>query len=151
MPDQTESDFLELTAEIVCAYVSRNSISATDLPKLLADVHQALGALGAPEPVPEEQPLKPFVQVRKSITPDYLICLDDGKRLRSMKRHLAQLGMTPDEYRTKWGLPQDYPMVAANYAAIRSQLAKSSGLGRKAPSEAVEEPKQTGRRRKVAA
>jgi len=134
MDDQNlpTSDHVEIAGAIVAAYVSKNAISPADLPKLITDVYQAITGLGqAPAEVPEIE-LKPMVSVRRSITPDYLICLDDGKRFKSLKRHLATLGMTPEQYRTKWQLPHDYPMVAPNYSETRSALALSNRLGRKA-------------------
>jgi predicted transcriptional regulator len=131
----TAQDLTLSAAEIVSAYVSNNSVKHSDLPQLIASVHSALKALNEPEAIPEEKPT-PAVPVKKSITPEYLICLDDGKRFKSLKRHLGQLGMTPDQYRTKWGLPSDYPMVAPNYSASRAALAKSIGLGRKPAQEA---------------
>ena len=109
----------------------------SDIPRLITDTHQALKAVvGGATEVVAEAPI-PAVSIKKSVTPDFLICLDDGKKFKSLKRHLTQLGMTPAEYREKWGLPADYPMVAANYSATRSSLAKSNGLGRKpaAPSK----------------
>jgi len=125
-----DTDLIELSAEIVCAYVSHNALSPTDLAKLIAEVHVALNSLQsnqAPEPVEE---LKPAVPVRKSVAPDYIICLEDGKKFKSLKRHLrTQYNMTPEQYREKWALGADYPMVAPNYAAARSQLAKQMGLG----------------------
>jgi predicted transcriptional regulator len=128
-----DNDLIELSAEIVCAYVSHNALSPTDLPKLIAEVHNALNGLHsseAPEPVEE---LKPAVPVRKSVAPDFIICLEDGKKFKSLKRHLrTHYNMSPEEYREKWGLPADYPMVAPNYSATRSRLAKDNGLGRKA-------------------
>ena len=124
-----QSETIELTADIVAAYVSNNSVSASDLPGLIASVHSALNNIHTPAAV-EALPLTPAVSVKKSITDDYLICLEDGKRFKSLKRHLkASYGMSPDEYRTNWGLPSDYPMVAPNYSASRSSLAKSLGLG----------------------
>ena len=124
-----QSETIELTADIVAAYVSNNSVSASDLPGLIASVHSALNNIHTPAAV-EALPLTPAVSVKKSITDDYLICLEDGKRFKSLKRHLkASYGMSPDEYRTKWVLPSDYPMVAPNYSASRSSLAKSLGLG----------------------
>ena len=119
-----------LTADVVSAYVSHNSLSSSDLPALIGNTYAALrgiqkGTVAAVTPV-----LTPAVSVRNSVTPAYLICLDDGKRFKSMKRHLAHLGMTPEQYRTKWGLPSDYPMVAPNYSATRAALAKKIGLGR---------------------
>jgi predicted transcriptional regulator len=129
-----DSDLVDLSADIVCAYVSHNALSVTDLPKLIADVHSALRALngaGASEPAEE---LRPAVPVRKSISPDFLVCLEDGKKFKSLKRHLrTHYNLSPEEYREKWGLPADYPMVAPNYSATRSRLAKDNGLGRKAP------------------
>jgi len=121
---------LEMTADIVSAYVGNNSVSANDLPGLIANIHAALsGVTGTPaEPAPE--PKEPAVPVRKSISPDYLICLEDGRKFKSLKRHLrTKYDMSPEEYRTKWGLPKDYPMVAPNYAKARSDLAKQMGLG----------------------
>jgi predicted transcriptional regulator len=127
----TDQDFLDLTSGIVSAYVEKNALSPADLPKLIRDVHAALaGLLVAAAPV--EVAATPATSVRKSITPDYLVCLDDGKKFKSMKRHLKNLGMSPEQYRIKWNLPADYPMVAPNYSAYRSSLALSLGLGRKA-------------------
>ncbi len=125
-----ELDPKELVAEIVAAFVSHNSLPVAELPGLIASVDAALrGLVGhAPTAAEAEKPT-PAVPIKKSVTPDYLICLDDGMKFKSLKRHLATLGMTPDEYRAKWGLAPDYPMVAANYAAQRSNLAKSMGLG----------------------
>lgn len=121
----------ELTADIVSAFVGNNSVPVANLPELIASVNAALSGL-AQSPAPSVEPQVPAVSPRKSITPDFLICLDDGKKFKSLKRHLSQLGMTPDEYRVKWGLPRDYPMVAPNYSKTRSALAKASGLGSKA-------------------
>ena len=122
---------VELSASVVGAYVSHNALSASDLPKLIAQVHQALIALGGPAPAEAAPELKPAVPVKKSITPDYLICLEDGKKFKSLKRHLrTEYDMSPDEYRARWGLPPDYPMVAPNYSEARSALAKRIGLGR---------------------
>jgi predicted transcriptional regulator len=129
--DATSNERLVQVVDIVSAFVSHNPLSPGDLPRLIVDTHRALRALSTGEGQPgEEQPV-PAVPVRKSVTAEFLICLDDGKKFKSLKRHLAGLGMTPDDYRAKWGLPPDYPMVAANYAATRSLLAKSNGLGRK--------------------
>jgi predicted transcriptional regulator len=126
------AQLVELSADIVSAYVSHNALSATDLPKLISTVHAALIGLGGvaePEPAVE---LRPAVPVKKSITPDYLICLEDGKKFKSLKRHLrTEYDMSPEEYRSKWGLPPDYPMVAPTYSEARSRLAKTIGLGRK--------------------
>jgi predicted transcriptional regulator len=139
-------DVVELAADVIAAYVSKNSISSSDLPGLIASVHAALTGLSAPAPVPEAEKPVPAVPIKKSVTPDYLVSLEDGKRYKSLKRHLAGRNLTPAEYRTKWGLPHDYPMVAANYSAQRSELAKSMGLGRKA-AEPVVEAKPRGRRK----
>jgi len=131
MDEETGFDLVTLTSEIVSAYVTNNSVAASDLPSLIAATYKALGSAGAaPEVV--SPVLTPAISIRKSITPDHLISLEDGKPYKSLKRHLATRGMTPDEYRTKWGLAKDYPMVAASYSAQRSSLAKSLGLGRKA-------------------
>ncbi len=132
MSDQTPSTMMiELTADIVSAYVSNNAVAATDLPNLIHQVRHALTHF-KPAVATEEllEPQKPAVTVKKSITPDYLICLEDGKKFKSLKRHLrTQYNMSPEDYREKWGLPPDYPMVAPNYAQARSQLAKEMGLG----------------------
>jgi len=128
--NNVSTDKISLSADIVSAYVSRNSVTPGGLPALIESVHSALASLGAVEAVPKAEVLVPAVPVRKSITPDFLICLDDGKKFKSLKRHLANLGMTPEQYREKWGLPKDYPMVAPEYAATRSALAKKIGLGR---------------------
>jgi predicted transcriptional regulator len=122
-------DFVNLTANIVSAYVANNSVHRGELSNLIASVHSALQGLGAPPPATEQPKPEPAVSIRRSVTPDYLISLEDGRQYKSLKRHLATRGMTPDEYRAKWGLPKDYPMVAANYAAKRSELARSIGLG----------------------
>lgn len=121
---------IDLTAEIVSAYVGNNTVAAVDLPKLINDVHGALQqtAMSSNEPEPEQ--LKPAVPVKKSVTPDFIICLEDGKKFKSLKRHLrTYYNMRPEDYREKWGLDADYPMVAPNYAAARSELAKKMGLG----------------------
>jgi predicted transcriptional regulator len=128
-----ESDLIELSTEIVSAYVSHNSVSVTDLPKLIAEVHGALRALQNNEVHAPVEELKPAVPIRKSVAPDYIICLEDGKKFKSLKRHLrTHYNLSPEEYREKWGLPADYPMVAPSYSATRSKLAKDNGLGRKA-------------------
>ncbi len=128
-PNSSSSNHIDFTADIVAAYVSNNSVSAADLPGLIESIHRALGQLGTPMAAPVEE-LKPAVPVKKSVTPDYIICLEDGKKFKSLKRHLrTSYGMTPDVYREKWGLPKDYPMVAPAYAAARSELAKNMGLG----------------------
>lgn len=136
IPAQDESDLIELSTEIVAAYVSHNTVSPSDLPRVISDVHGALKGLkagAAPEPQEER---KPAIPVRKSVTPDYIVCLEDGKKFKSLKRHLrTHYNLTPEEYREKWGLPTDYPMVAPNYSATRSRLAKDNGLGRKTADE----------------
>src|SRR5215208_5952068 len=128
MSDQrTSSNHIELAADIVSAFVSNNSVNASDLPSLISNVHAALENLGKPVQKEPEKPTPP-VPIKKSITPDYLISLEDGKRYKSLKRHLAGRGLTAEQYREKWGLPWDYPMVAPTYSAQRSQLARSIGL-----------------------
>jgi predicted transcriptional regulator len=126
--EQDAGELVMLTADIVSAYVSKNSVPVAELATLLGSVHTALKSLGTP-PAPEPEKLTPPVPIRKTITPDHIISLEDGKAYKSLKRHLTTRGLTPDQYRQKWGLPHDYPMVAANYAAQRSELAKSIGLG----------------------
>ncbi len=129
----SDNDLIDLSTEIVSAYVSHNALSVTDLPKLIADVHSALKDLRTTTPSEPAEELKPAVPVRKSIAPDYIICLEDGKKFKSLKRHLrTHYDMSPEEYREKWALPPDYPMVAPNYSATRSRLAKDNGLGKKA-------------------
>ena len=131
MNDGTSSGtYIELTADIVSAYVSNNSVSASDIPGLINQVHTALMRVSSGQSEAPAEPLKPAISVKKSITPEYIVCLEDGKKFKSLKRHLrTQYNMTPEQYRDKWGLPPDYPMVAPNYAAARSQLAKQMGLG----------------------
>lgn len=127
---EDKSELLEMTADIVSAYVSNNTLPADGVPGLIASIHSALSSVagGAPEPVAEVK--DPAVPVRKSITPDFLICLEDGRKFKSLKRHLrTKYNMSPEEYRAKWNLAKDYPMVAPNYAKARSDLAKSMGLG----------------------
>jgi predicted transcriptional regulator len=124
------SNYIELAADIVSAYVSNNSVPSGDLPALINEIHTALLRVGGGTvEVPVEAP-KPAVPLKKSVTPDYIVCLEDGKKFKSLKRHLrTQYNMTPEQYREKWGLPVDYPMVAPNYAKARSELAKEMGLG----------------------
>jgi predicted transcriptional regulator len=125
-----KSEFIELTADIVSAYVGNNSVSAVELPALIQAVHNAISGIGGGEPEVPVAPQAPAVSVRKSINPDFLICLEDGRQFKSLKRHLrTKYNMSPEDYRAKWNLPKDYPMVAPNYAAARSALAKSMGLG----------------------
>lgn len=133
MTDETDinaAELAELTAEVVSAYVSKNPLPAASLPDLIASVHKSLSGLR--QPIAASAEPQPAVNPKKSVFPDYIVCLEDGKKFKSLKRHLnTDFGLTPDEYRAKWGLPRDYPMVAPNYAATRSALAKASGLGRK--------------------
>jgi len=125
-------DLLLLTAEIVAAHVSNNHVGAGEVADLIGRVHAALTGLGDTAPEPSEPDLKPAVSIRASVKPDYIVCLEDGKKLTMLKRYLrARYGMSPEEYRAKWGLPADYPMVAPNYADRRRELAKDIGLGRK--------------------
>ena len=124
------ANFIGLTANIVSAYVSNNTVAAADIPALINQVHAALLRVTSGQGETSGEPLKPAVPVKKSITPDHIVCLEDGKKFKSLKRHLrTQYSMTPEQYREKWSLPADYPMVAPNYAAARSQLAKQMGLG----------------------
>ena len=131
MSDPANKNFIELTASIVSAYLSNNSTPAAEIPNLISQVHGALVRISSGRTeTPPLEPAKPAVSLKKSIAPDYLVCLEDGKRFKSLKRHLrTQYNMTPEQYREKWGLPADYPMVAPNYAVARSQLAKQMGLG----------------------
>ena len=147
----SKSDLPQLTAELVASYVSNNSVHVSDLPSLISSVHAALTGLGTPE-APEPEKLNPPVSIRKSITPDHLISMEDGKRYKSLKRHLAGRGLTPAQYRQKWSLPADYPMVASAYSEQRSQLARALGLGRKAKEEPEPAPApKRGTRKKAAA
>lgn len=131
-----EAVHLDLSAGIVSAFVSHNNVRPAELPDLIASVHAAFVKLGAPPPVEEHEPeMKPAVPVKKSVTPDYLISLEDGKRYVTLRRHLGRRGLTPDAYRAKWGLPKDYPMTAPAYTARRSELALAAGLGRKSAAE----------------
>jgi predicted transcriptional regulator len=129
--ENSSETLITLTADIVAAHVSNNSVAVNDLPQLIANVHGALASLGGQPAAPEAKP-EPKVPIRSSVKPDYLICLEDGKKLKMLKRHLmTHYNMTPDQYRAKWGLNNDYPMVAPNYAEQRRTLAKSIGLGTK--------------------
>ena len=131
MPETVES-VVDIAADIVAAYVSNNSIAAADLPQLISQVHSALVKVSTGVEEPKAVEITPAVSIKKSITPDYIICLEDGKKFKSLKRHLrTQYNMSPDEYRVKWGLPADYPMVAPAYAEARSRLAKEMGLGQR--------------------
>ena len=161
MAEEDGQAILTLTAQIVSAHVSNNSVSSEALPDLIRHVHQALSGVGQPAAEPEK--LQPAVPVKRSVFPDYIVCLEDGKKLKMLKRHLqSAYGMTPDQYRERWGLPSDYPMVAPNYAERRSALARQIGLGRKdggrpvnnepvleeeAPEDTAPKPKATRRKR----
>ena len=148
-------NYIELAAEIVSAFVSNNSVPVAELPALIGNVHDALTkvATGTTQQVAEE-PKQPAVPIRKSVQPDYIVCLEDGKRFKSLKRHLrTTYNLTPDQYRAKWGLAHDYPMVAPNYAAARSELAKQMGLGarrKRTPEPTPPAAPAKGRRKKAA-
>ena len=151
---QSTPKTIELAADIVSAFVSNNSVPVTELPALIGNVHAALTnvASGSTQQ-PAEEPKAPAVSIKKSVQPDYIVCLDDGKRFKSLKRHLrTTYNLTPDQYRAKWGLARDYPMVAPNYAAARSELARRMGLGarrRKTPEPAPSAAPAKGRRKKA--
>ena len=141
MADEASADILRLTAKIVSAHIGKNQVALDALPRLIQSVYHSLATAGAAEPVPAPAPLTPAVPIRKSVFPDHIVCLEDGKKLTMLKRHLrVSFGMTPEQYREKWKLPADYPMVAPDYASRRSNLAKQFGLGRKPGSS---EPEQT--------
>jgi len=146
--DDAARDLRGLVAEIVAAYVGGNSLPASQVPEVIRNVHDALAGLESDEVKAPAEPLKPAVPIRRSVTPDYIVCLEDGKKLKMLKRHLsATYNMTPAEYRAKWNLPADYPMVAPNYAARRSEFARQIGLGRKSSSG---QPAGRAKRRKRA-
>jgi predicted transcriptional regulator len=162
MDEDVGPDYATLTADVVSAFVSHNAVRAADLSDLITSVHRALQGLSAP-PQAEPEKREPPVSIKKSITPDFLISLEDGKRYKSLRRHLTGRGLTPEQYREKWGLPRDYPMVAPNYAKRRSELAKALGLGQlrrnratgseaAAQAESTPEPakKARGRRKRTA-
>jgi predicted transcriptional regulator len=131
MPKVAEEELLRMTTDVVAAYVRNNTLPTAQLAEVIHAVYNSLRGLDGQVVEPQPEPLKPAVPLRKSITPDYLICLEDGKKLKMLKRHLrSTYNMTPDEYRAKWGLGADYPMVAPNYAEQRSEFAKKIGLGR---------------------
>jgi predicted transcriptional regulator len=143
MADETQSGavLIDLTAQIIASYVGHNKVQAGDLPALITTVVTALRSASTPQPTPEPEKLSPAVPIKKSVTPDYLICLEDGKKFKSLKRHLrTHYDMSPEEYRTKWGLPADYPMVAPAYANARSELAKRMGLGQQRRKSATPPP-----------
>ena len=129
--NDNSSNYIELATDIVSAFVSKNKITPADLPALIGSVHAALQGAANPAQQQEQAKPTPAVPIRKSVTPEYLISLEDGKQYKSLKRHLTGRGLTPEQYREKWGLPRDYPMVAPNYAVKRSELARSMGLGHK--------------------
>ncbi len=136
-----EDELLRMTADVVAAYVSNNTLPTAQLAEVINTVFTSLRSLDSQPVEAKSEPLKPAVPIRKSITPDYLICLEDGKKLKMLKRHLrSTYNMTPDEYRSKWGLPPDYPMVAPNYAEQRSAFAKKIGLGRGTGRQAGKRP-----------
>jgi len=138
MPD---NELLRLSAQIVSAHVGHNSVHAAELPAFIRTVYEALNQVGTP--TPDAEPLIPAVPIKKSVFPGYIVCLEDGKKLKMLKRHLqSSYGMTPDDYRAKWGLPYSYPMTAPDYAARRSELAKENGLGRVPEKLAIEVPVQ---------
>ncbi len=128
--DISAADPVERTSEIISAYVANNVVQPSALPDLIASVHAALQSVSSPPPAEPEKPTPP-IPIRRTVTPDHIISLEDGKPYKTLKRHLSGRGLTPEQYRDKWGLPRDYPMVAANYASQRSELAKNSGLGQR--------------------
>ena len=134
VPASKSDDLLKSTTDIVAAYVSNNSVAVSELPSMIKSVHATLGGLAGSASSEPQTTQKPAVSVKKSVTPEYIVCLEDGKKLKMLKRYLrSRYKLTPDQYRAKWGLPNDYPMVAANYAAKRSEFAKKIGLGRTSP------------------
>jgi len=150
MADDNENDLLALTADIVAAHVGHNRVGVSELPDLIAKVHEALSGLGAAGASPEPE-LKPAVSIRASVKPDHIVCLEDGKKLTMLKRYLqTNYGMTPQQYRAKWKLPADYPMVAPNYAEKRRSLAKAIGLGRKKGAAAPAAKAARGRAKRTA-
>ena len=150
-PAAGKAALLEQTTRIAAAYMTNNRVAASDIAALLHTVHSALVTLGQPNKAEAPAPLTPAVPIRRSVTPEYIVCLEDGKRMKMLKRHLrSAYGMTPDEYRTRWGLPHDYPMVAPDYAERRSQLAKDIGLGRRREPEPEPAPTRRARHRDAA-
>ena len=139
--DDSELDLTSYATDIVSAYVAHNAIGADRLPDLIGSVYAALGKASLQGVEPEKPELIPAISVKKSVTPDYIVCLEDGKKFKSLKRHLrTHYDISPEEYRAKWGLPHDYPMVAASYAAMRSHMAKSMGLGQRGTAVAAAQP-----------
>ena len=148
--ESNELDLTSLTADIVSAYVAHNALTGDKLPDLIGSVYGALSRASVQVVEPEKVELKPAVAIKKSVTPEYLICLEDGKKFKSLKRHLkTHYHMSPEDYREKWGLPHDYPMVAPSYAAARSDLAKNMGLGRRAAAVAAVQPEVSRARREA--
>ena len=148
MTAEHSTDLLDATVRLASAYLGRNAVPVNQISQLVSGIHGALVDLGRAEPEPE--PLKPAVPIKKSITPDYLVCLEDGKHLKMLKRHLrTSYDMTPQEYRAKWGLAADYPMVAPSYAKARSNFAKKIGLGR--PVKAIPRKRRSSRKAEPAA
>ncbi|CCV09068.1 putative mucR family transcriptional regulatory protein y4pD [Mesorhizobium metallidurans STM 2683] len=147
---KSDAELLEMTADIVSAYVSNNPVPVAELARIIADTYEAISKLReAPAPKAEEKPT-PAVLITKSVTPDFIVCLEDGKKFKSLKRHLGtHYDLSPDAYRAKWALPSDYPMVAPNYAAARSMMAKAIGLGRKAVAPEPLASPAPAKRRKV--
>lgn len=147
---ESDAELLEMTADIVSAYVSNNPVPVAELARVISDTYGAINKLRrAPAPKAEEKPT-PAVPIKKSVTPDFIICLEDGKKFKSLKRHIGtHYNLSPDAYRAKWGLPSDYPMVAPNYAAARSTLAKAIGLGRKAVAPEPAVSAAPAKRRKI--
>ncbi len=132
MSDPNKPNIVELTADVVSAYVGNNAVAPGNLTALISEVHKALSQTLDENAQAEQEKLKPAVPIRRSVQPDYIVCLEDGKKFKALKRHLRNsFDMSPEEYRAKWGLPADYPMVAPNYAKVRSELAKKIGLGQK--------------------
>jgi predicted transcriptional regulator len=144
MPEETRN-YVELTGDIVSAYVTANNMQRSELPGLIADVHLALTNLG--KPASESVKAEPLVPIKQTIKPDYIISLEDGRRYKSMKRHLRGRGLTPEQYREKWGLRPDYPMVAPNYSKARSELAKSLGLGQVRKGQAQKPGKKASKKK----
>ena len=147
VPKMAEEDLLRMTADVVAAYVSNNTLPTAQLAEVINAVYNSLRSLEGQSAEPPPEPLKPAVPIRKSVTPDYLICLEDGEKLKMLKRHLrSTYNMTPDEYRAKWGLAADYPMVAPNYAEQRSEFAKKIGLGRGAGRQSTRRSPATAKK-----
>ncbi|TIX01461.1 MAG: MucR family transcriptional regulator [Mesorhizobium sp.] len=147
---KSDAELLQMTTDIVSAYVSNNPVPVAELARIISDTYGAISKLrGAPAPTAEEKPT-PAVPIKKSVTPDFIICLEDGKKFKSLKRHLGtHYDLSPDAYRAKWGLPSDYPMVAPNYSATRSTMAKAIGLGRKAVAPEPAVSAAPAKRRKI--